>query len=284
MIENLIGPFDRCGLAAISDLETPEWKNLFAILERDSTSFLQYEHLFRSSEYAWPRDPLHNWSRIWEYPYVFHNLKRLLNENSDKGILKTADVGSGVTFFPFALARLGFHVICTDIDPVAEKDMTRAIHCVPHQPGKVDFRLIHGEMLPLADAEADAVYCISVLEHLSSFEKTISEIARVLRKGGLFLLTIDLDLRGNAEIGTRRHKTLMQYLSEFFTKACPEHTIHPADLLCSAATEFGYPLLHGMPQIRFALKNHVLKPLLGKKPVLPRPFDLAIQGLVLRKS
>lgn len=273
--------FDRCGLAALSDLEAPEWKSLFAALEREAAVFQEHEPRFRSKEYVWPRDPLHNWSRMWEYPYVFHHLKCFSDENAANGILRSADVGSGVTFFPFALARLGFHVTCADIDPICERDMSKAVQCVPQEPGKVDFRMIHGDSLPFEDGEIDVVYCISVLEHISTFEKTVSEIGRILKKGGLFLLTIDLDLRGNAEIGRIRHRDLIECLNRLFIQVYPDRTIHPADLLCSAATQIGYPLLTGHSLAWFAFKHYVLKAIIGRKPGPVRSFDLAIQGLVL---
>src|SRR5207302_5688920 len=112
--------FARSGLATLSDLKTPLWRELFDILEHQQADFLAYESLFRSPSYKWPSDALHNWSRVWEYPYVYENLKRwLLVHNTCEPII-VADIGSGVTFFPFSIARLGCRSICSDIDPVCE--------------------------------------------------------------------------------------------------------------------------------------------------------------------
>jgi hypothetical protein len=61
-------PFDRSGLAALSDLQTEEWRELFTSLEDQQREFLAKEEAFRSADYPWPRDPLHTWSRVWEYP------------------------------------------------------------------------------------------------------------------------------------------------------------------------------------------------------------------------
>lgn len=47
--------FQRSGLAALSDLETPLWRELFACLEREQDLFLAHESGFRSAEYLWLR-------------------------------------------------------------------------------------------------------------------------------------------------------------------------------------------------------------------------------------
>jgi 2-polyprenyl-6-hydroxyphenyl methylase / 3-demethylubiquinone-9 3-methyltransferase len=44
----------------------------------------------------------------------------------------------------------------------------------------------YGEKLPFDDNSFDIVFCCDVLEHVSDVPKVISEISRVLKKGGLF--------------------------------------------------------------------------------------------------
>jgi 2-polyprenyl-6-hydroxyphenyl methylase / 3-demethylubiquinone-9 3-methyltransferase len=44
-----------------------------------------------------------------------------------------------------------------------------------------------GEALPYADACFDAVVCVDVLEHVTDLHRVLSETARVLRPGGMFL-------------------------------------------------------------------------------------------------
>ncbi len=46
-----------------------------------------------------------------------------------------------------------------------------------------------GEALPFADASFDIVVCLDVLEHAESLERTLAEIARVLRPGGHAIVT-----------------------------------------------------------------------------------------------
>ena len=202
--------FNRCGLAALSDLSTDEWKRIFARLETVQNEFLAKESEFRSPEYQWPRDALHNWSRVWEYAYAYY----FLNEwKPELGAAPTiADLGSGVTFFPFALSKLGYTVICTDTDPVCEKDLPRAARALGSDSSKVSFRLTNGDTLPFRDSEVDAIYCVSVLEHIPKFENTVIEMARVIKSGGRLILTIDLDLNGKHEIGKERYLDLRSAL------------------------------------------------------------------------
>ena len=275
--------FNRCGLAALSDLQTPECREIFNLLEQEQAAFLEHEGRFRSSDYKWPRDPLHTWSRVWEYPYVFYHLKSR-RKDFEKNLPLVVDLGSGVTFFPFSVARLGYEVICVDIDPICEKDLTKAVQCIQHEPGKVDFRLSDGMTLPLTNGEADIIYCVSVLEHIPTFEQTISEMARVLKPGGLLLLTIDLDLRGDSEIGVEKYGTLIKILRHYFKEYYPDCTIHPADILHSASGLFGFKPLHGITWLWFVLKQHIIKPVMGRKPAPMFPFHLGLHGFFMRKT
>lgn len=277
-------PFNRCGLASLSDLNTPEWKELFKLLEKEQESFLQKENLFRSPEYKWPRDPLHTWSRVWEYPYVYHHLKEARKRYRGNGLPIVVDFGSGVTFFPFAIAKLGYHVICVDNDPTCERDMKRAIEIVLHNPGKVEFRLNKSLEIPFQDKEVDIIYSISVLEHISNFARVIMEMARILKPGGLLLLTIDLDLRGDHRMGIREFYLLKREILKYFELMSPEETVHPADILTSDKGPYGFKNPVGFKLLKFLIKQRIIKPLLGLKPAPMIPFHLAVMGMVMREK
>lgn len=275
--------FERCGLAALSDLETAEWKDLFGFLEKEQDAFLSKECLFRSPEYRWPRDPLHNWSRVWEYPYVYHHLKKYRSRFSGGDLPVVVDLGCGGTFFPFSVARLGFEVCCVDIDPVCILDLGRAREHVPCSPGRLNVQLISGEELPFADGSVDVIYCISVLEHIPGFAHTIEEMARVLKPGGMLLLTIDLDLRGDAEVGIETHGLLTEQLRQHFHNLAPDITIHPVDMLRSDSGPYNVRK-SGVRKVRFLIKQWIIKPLLGRKPEPLLPFYLAVQAYTLVKK
>jgi SAM-dependent methyltransferase len=277
-------PFDRSGLAALSDLQTPQWKALFRLMEQEQAGFLEKQEYFRSREYRWPRDSLHSWSRVWEYPYAYHHLRAWHAAREWNAPARVVDVGSGVTFFGFALAKLGYHVTCTDVDPICGIDLARASGCVSHDPGIVDFRLTDGRALPFSDGEADALCCVSVLEHVPDFEALIAEMARILKPGGLLLVTVDLDLRGDEEIGLCRWRELKKAIFARFVCSCWEKTVHPADVLTSWTGPYPYRRMTALKNAWFLIKQRLLKPLLGRRPgrVGPPPF-LAIEGMVLTR-
>jgi 2-polyprenyl-3-methyl-5-hydroxy-6-metoxy-1,4-benzoquinol methylase len=276
--------FDRNGLAALSDLNTSDWRTQFLVLELEQNDFLFKESLFRSTEYKWPLDPLHTWSRVWEYPFVYHHLRAarrgLTASLFDQVVI---DFGSGVTFFPFAVAKLGYRVICADIDPVCERDITAASRHLPVAPGSVEFRLISDHLPTFRDGEADIIYCISVLEHIPDFEKTVDELCRILKKGGILILTIDLNLKNDSELGVAGFKRLQDMLSVHFDRRWPEKTIHPADVLFSNTGPYPVGGPRGIKLAKHVLKHYLVKPLLGQKP---SPFflnHLAVCGLILEK-
>ena len=185
---------------------------------------------------------MHNWSRVHEYPYVFHHIKAAADSRSPGTSLRIADVGSGVTFFPFALAKLGHSVTCVDNDPVCDRDLRNAIDAVSCNTGEVTSTLISDNALPFADASFDVVYSISVIEHIPNFEETIDEIARILKPGGLFVLTFDinLDRHANRQLNPDQYERLSNALAIAFKSRLPQRTIHPLDMLTPRNSR--YPL------------------------------------------
>jgi 2-polyprenyl-3-methyl-5-hydroxy-6-metoxy-1,4-benzoquinol methylase len=272
--------FDRSGLGRLSDLNHNEWIPIIGKLEKEQSTFNSLGAKFRSPEYKWPTDSLHKWSRIWEYPYIYKQLESFKSTDSDVR-LHVVDLGSGVTFFPFAISKLNYRVTCSDIDPICERDLGEASAKFKEILGEVDFRLITDSDLPFDSAEVDIVYCISVLEHIPNFENTVSEVARILKPGGIFLLTIDLDLRGDAELGPEAHLRLTNALKEHFEFLHPETTIHPADMLHSYTGPFAFT--KSKPTFIWNyIKQRVIKPMLGRKPGELSPPKLAVQAYSLR--
>jgi SAM-dependent methyltransferase len=281
---SLSHPFHHAGLAARSDFESHEWRDLFAALEEDQADFLSQEATFRSKEYLWPRDPLHCWSRAWEYPYAYFHLGEWRRQWRGTGLPLVVDVGSGVTFFPFSVARLGCHVICTDPDPVCQRDLERAITTIRQEPGQVSFRHTDGCELPFENAEADALYCISVIEHIPSFERTVAEMGRVLKPGSPLVLTIDLDLLGTAELSIEARNRLLAALQQHFVPLRPTRSVHPRDVLDTRSGPFPVRPPSGMAFLKETVIERLVKPVLGRKPNVYQPVHLAVEGLVLIRA
>jgi len=51
----------------------------------------------------------------------------------------------------------------------------------------VSFEQGYAETLPYADGSFSVIVCLDVLEHVSDLQKTLSEVARVLAPGGIFI-------------------------------------------------------------------------------------------------
>jgi len=275
--------FARSGLAALSDLQDPEFVELFSYLETEQRQFLDKDDQFRRSDYQWPRDVIHCWSRQWEYPYIYHHLRASLQAKLPNRNVKVVDLGSAVTFFPFSVAKLGCHVYCLDVDADCGPDIDKAVAVVDHAPGSLEFGLISNDRLPLGDSEVDALYCISVLEHVPSHEKTVQEVSRVLRPGGLFALTIDMDLCGYKDIGVGKYYELRRLLAKHFELVEPETVIHPLDTLRASNGQYPYLTFSTWQRCKFHAKQR-LRPFVGKSRLAAVLPDLAVWCGIFRKK
>jgi 2-polyprenyl-3-methyl-5-hydroxy-6-metoxy-1,4-benzoquinol methylase len=105
-----------------------------------------------------------------------------LRGRSDRS-LRVLDVGCGEGYFAAALMREGARVVAID---VAEEPLRRA-HA--HHP-LLDLRLVEPDAaLPLEDASFDVVWAGETIEHVADTARWFSEARRVLRSGGLLLMS-----------------------------------------------------------------------------------------------
>jgi 2-polyprenyl-6-hydroxyphenyl methylase/3-demethylubiquinone-9 3-methyltransferase len=94
------------------------------------------------------------------------------------------DLGCAGGFMAEALAARGAHV--TGIDPAADAIDAARVHA--RATGlRIGYDVGVGEALPYDNTSFDAVVCVDVLEHVADLNKVLSEVARTLRPGGLFL-------------------------------------------------------------------------------------------------
>jgi len=132
-----------------------------------------------------------------EYPWA------ILNGNLNKP-MKILDVGSGVSLFPVYLGSKGYDVISIDPDKILMERLSPKL--AEFSGVKVNYQLGDVTNLNFDDCVFDRVYCISVIEHLEEeivngnyFNyhkqnldvKAIGELLRVLKPGGLLILTFD---------------------------------------------------------------------------------------------
>jgi 2-polyprenyl-6-hydroxyphenyl methylase / 3-demethylubiquinone-9 3-methyltransferase len=98
--------------------------------------------------------------------------------------LRALDVGCGGGFLAEEFARLGFDVV--GVDPSAVSIEAARAHAAASGLD-IDYRVGPGEQLSLDDGMFDVAYCCDVLEHVSDLDRVVSETARVLKPGGLYL-------------------------------------------------------------------------------------------------
>src|SRR3954471_12282938 len=192
----------RTGIPLLSELEahlkSEEYNRHVefnrAFLEKNDAAMNQYGKL-------WAKDTFRLWSRRWEYPFVTQRVIRFAQQqqNSDAPF-RVLDAGSGVTFFPYYIRKEvpRSEITCFD----SNNSYHPMFAAVNKGMAETNVKFVEGmlQKLPFEKDTFDAVCCISVLEHTSNYSEILDEFARVLRPGGLLVLTFDLSLDGRFEL------------------------------------------------------------------------------------
>jgi len=196
--------FEECASVGVGTPRVEQYQAvvrspLFAELEDWSGSFLKTNPIVQQS-YGWVQDPLHQWSRQWEYPFVLEYIGRELNANGTARC-HILDAGSGATFFPFFLKKRwpDIALTCCDYDQSLARIFS-GVQAPLLPPFQIAFRSAPLQHLPFDDGQFAILYCISVLEHTTDYAAIVREFHRVLRPGGLLLATFDIGLDGVSEI------------------------------------------------------------------------------------
>jgi ubiquinone/menaquinone biosynthesis C-methylase UbiE len=134
--------------------------------------------LFESRYEQFERDPYFD-SFTYSRLKLEHLLTRYLDDLPDGARL--LDVGCGTGNL---LRRLGVRFQCSGCDP-ADEMLERARAANP----AAEFKVAVAESLPYDDCTFDAGLCIEVVRYLADPRPALRELARVLRPGGLALIT-----------------------------------------------------------------------------------------------
>lgn len=101
-------------------------------------------------------------------------------------ILEVADIGCGAGTQSLLWAELGHIVHGLDVnEPLLKLARERAAK----QKFAIDFKLGTATELPWADASMDVCLLLELLEHVTDWKACLKECARILRPGGILLLT-----------------------------------------------------------------------------------------------
>lgn len=201
------------GIPTVRDYQILLQSDSFSSMESFSNDFLlRHKQALAGYQRKWVADPLHQWSRQWEYPFVF---SRIFEYADGRSPIHVLDAGSGVTFFPYYLkARIpGCKVTCIDRDP-----LLKAVHDQISAAGSAGVVFSRNDLhhIPCRSASFDVVYCVSVLEHTDNYEPIVAEFRRILKPGGLLVVTFDLAVRGHADISPERAAVLLMTLDRYF--------------------------------------------------------------------
>lgn len=193
----------------------------FKRVEEYSNSFIEeVGGLIGSYNKRWVKDPLHQWSRQWEYPYIISKISEHKVKN-----LKVLDIGSGITFLPYYLEdKLGIKSI-TALD--YDKSLERLYGKVNKiRKTKVDF--IHHDMRELrklGKEEFDFIYSVSVLEHTDHYDNIIKQCYKLLKPGGKLSLTFDISLDNQDDIPVKEAIKFLKSIDKTF-KITPSSVEH----------------------------------------------------------
>lgn len=200
------------GLVTLQQYEELVASNYFKEIENFSDDFIRrVGSMIQTYSIRWVRDPLHQWSRQWEYPYIISQAQDI---KKDAAIV---DLGAGVSFLPYYLKRkIGLdNIIAVDNDRML-KGLYKKINNTMDE--KVSFQ--YGDMRQLSDivdGSVDFVYSVSVLEHTDAYPAILKEIYRILKHGGKLSFTFDISINGLDDIPLEKAHELLDCLKETFS-------------------------------------------------------------------
>ncbi|MCS6940371.1 MAG: class I SAM-dependent methyltransferase [Roseiflexaceae bacterium] len=125
--------------------------------------------------------------RINQEAYQSERLARLEQIAGRLDGLRVLDLGAGMGGFAVAAALRGARVVACEYNLAYcwITTLRAERHCL-----SLPVINAAGEALPLPDSAFDAVVCWDVIEHVQSPDEVLNEIARVLRPGGVALMTV----------------------------------------------------------------------------------------------
>ena len=188
------------------------------------------------------------------YDQAFDYLQRVLNAPKDSTVL---DVGCGIGAHSIRLAERGFSVLGVDF---SESVLKMAAQNISSSGLQDSIRVQHENILSLsfADGTFDYILCWGVLMHIPDVERAISELERVLRKGGILVIS-EGNMLSLQSIIVRSVKMLLGMEKATIKKTASglEYwTLTPAGRLMTRQADIGW-LKKRFKRKGFAIKKHV---------------------------
>ena len=95
------------------------------------------------------------------------------------------DVGCGGGYLPEELTQL-YLIMSMEWTPLV-LPLPPRMTMQTNQTSDVAYQVARAESLPFAEESFDLVTCCDVLEHVDNLDRTLAEVARVLKPGGIFI-------------------------------------------------------------------------------------------------
>lgn len=123
------------------------------------------------------------------FPWLGSILDFLMNHYLQVGEL-VLDSGCGLGISSFYLSRRGYRVVGIDLDLQTIK-VAAKFRC-SGKIDKVSFVVGEATHIPFSDERFDVILCLELLEHINCFNVAIKELASVLKKGGICIISIPI--------------------------------------------------------------------------------------------
>jgi 2-polyprenyl-3-methyl-5-hydroxy-6-metoxy-1,4-benzoquinol methylase len=159
--------------------------SLSSVKELESKTFRDFMALLNTLAAKWNLRQFTNWSKIWEYPWLWFNGLSQMNWKGSSLL----DLGSELSPMPWFLASLGANVTLVETD---QQWVPKWERLCDETGLEVKWKIAPVETLPFEDESFDAVTSFSVIEHQKDKVTAVNEAVRVLKPGGLFAISFDI--------------------------------------------------------------------------------------------
>lgn len=182
--------------------------------------------------------PLNSYTRFPEYHFLDREIAALHSSRPGASVsLRVLDIGSPKLFGFYLAKKYPIDLLLTDISPLniePYKKMWAALR--PGARGRISFKIRDARRLTDPDDSFDAVYAMSVLEHIEGAEgdtAAAAEMIRVTRPGGLVAFSVpfgptyqEQDIRGVAHAVERTGRDRFHFFQRIYDPAQFEKRLH----------------------------------------------------------
>jgi ubiquinone/menaquinone biosynthesis C-methylase UbiE len=138
-----------------------------------------------------------------------------------------ADLGAGTGFIAEGLLQRGLRAIAVDPSPAMLAEMRRKLNSE-----RVAYLLGDAEALPLGEGSVDYAFANMCLHHVETPLKAIREMARILRPGGMLVIT-DLDEHAFEFLREEHHDRWLGFKREDVQRWLSEAGLQEARVECA---------------------------------------------------